>query len=102
MATKGQNTEFIDIFRKLLIGFHGARVRTLLLIVQALASVGSINLLKLAAGMKTEVDSNSNYRRIQHFILEMRFNLELLVPFLRFSFYSLNSFTTLAIVYFVW
>ncbi|MDZ4709033.1 MAG: hypothetical protein SH818_11595 [Saprospiraceae bacterium] len=82
MATKAQSTEFIDIFRGFFRGFHGARIKTLLLLVQALASLGSINLVRLAAGLKTEVDPDSNYRRIQRFIHEIQFSSESLVPFL--------------------
>jgi len=82
MAIRTQNTEFIDIFRVFFTGFHGARIKTLLLLVQALASVGSINLVRLAAGLKTEVDPESNYRRIQRFIHEIKFSSESLVPFL--------------------
>lgn len=82
MAIGLQNTVFIDTFRKFFQDFHGARLKTLVLIVQAMAAVGSINLVKVAAGMKTEVSHSSNYRRIQHFIHEIRLKPEFLIPFL--------------------
>jgi len=82
MAFAHEDREFIDIFRRFFTSFHGARLKTLLLIVQAMASVGSINLVKVAAGLKTDVSTSSNYRRIQHFIYEIRFTPESLIPFL--------------------
>ncbi len=39
MAIELQNTEFIDTFRKFFQGFHGARLKTLVLIIQAMAAV---------------------------------------------------------------
>ncbi len=82
MAFAHQDREFIDIFRSFFIRFHGARLKTLVLIVQAMAAVGSINLVKVAAGLKTNVSNKSNYRRIQHFVHEIRIHPESLIPFL--------------------
>ena len=82
MAFAHEDREFIDIFRRFFISFHGARLKTLVLIVQAMAAVGSINLVKVAAGLKTDVSPASNYRRIQHFIHEIQIKPEFLIPFL--------------------
>jgi len=48
--------------------------------VHALASVGSVNLVGLPVGLKTEVDPDNNYRWIQWFIHEIRFNSGALQP----------------------
>lgn len=82
MAPASQNTKFIDIFHSFFEGFNLARTKSLYLIVQALAAVSSINLVRVAAGMKTNVSQQSNYRRIQHFIHEIRFDQASLAMFL--------------------
>lgn len=82
MAIRTQDTEFIDIFQGFFKGFHKARLKTLLLVVQALASVGSINLVKVATGMRTDRAPSSNYRRLQRFIHDIGFDMSCLAPFL--------------------
>jgi hypothetical protein len=82
MAPVTQDTKFIDIFHSFFVGFNLARTKTLYLIVQALAAVSSINLIRVAAGMKTNVSQQSNYRRLQHFIHEIRFDQPGLAAFL--------------------
>lgn len=82
MAPITQDTKFIDIFHSFFEGFNLARTKSLYLIVQALAAVSSINLVRVAAGMKTHVSKESNYRRLQHFIHEIRFDQRSLAAFL--------------------
>ncbi len=82
MATTTQDTEFIEIFSTFFKDFHKPRLQLLFLLIQALSSVGSINLVKLAAGLKTDVEPSSNYRRIQRFIHTIRFDPACLSSFL--------------------
>lgn len=82
MATITQDTKFIDIFRSVFKDFHGARLKFLFLLIQAVSSAGTINLVKVAAALRTKVDASSNYRRIQRFIHNVRLPFHLLAPFL--------------------
>jgi hypothetical protein len=81
MAPVPQDTKFIDIFHSFFKGFNLARTKSLFLIIKALAAVSSINLVRVAAGMKTNVSQQSNYRRLQYF-LEMHFDQTSLAAFL--------------------
>jgi len=82
MATTTQDTEFINISSTFFKDFHKPRLQLLFLLVQALSTIGSINLVKLAAGLKSPVAFSSNYQRIQRFIHHIRFEPSSLAPFI--------------------
>ncbi len=77
-----QDTKFIDIFRTFFEGFNLARLKTLVELIQAMSSARSVNLVKVAAGMKSDALPDSTYRRIQRFIYDIRLDPKLLAPFL--------------------
>jgi hypothetical protein len=82
MAPITQDTKFIDIFRTFFVGFNFARLKTLAELVQAISSVRSVNLVKVAAGMHSKSLPDSSYRRIQRFIHDIRLDPKLLAPYL--------------------
>lgn len=82
MATKTQNTNFIDIVQSSFVGFNLARSKTLWQIVQAMSSTCSVNLVKIAAAMKSQTIPASTYRRVQRFIHDMRFDSSFMAQFL--------------------
>ena len=63
-----------ELSRELKIGLMGinkCRIDLITLAVISMCSVGSINLVKVAHGMLSEVKVSSNYRRLQRFIAEV-------------------------------
>jgi len=82
MAPSTQETKFIDIFRTFFVGFNFARLKTLAELIQAMSSVRSVNLVKVAAGMYNKALPDSSYRRIQRFIHDIRLDPKLLATFL--------------------
>jgi hypothetical protein len=50
------------------------------LFILSILKVGTVNLVKVAIGMSTDADANSNYRRIQRFIEQVRWCYHTLVP----------------------
>lgn len=82
MAFVTQDSKFIDIFRTFFVGFNIARIKTLSTLIHALSAARSVNLVKVAASMNTGTLQDSNYRRVQRFIHEIRFSPHLLSPFL--------------------
>jgi hypothetical protein len=59
---------------KPLLGWHGARLSFLALFLIALLRVKTINLVELATGFRTQVKTDSNYKRLQRFFKD--FNLD--------------------------
>jgi len=82
MATITQDTRFIDIFRTFFEGFNLAWLKTLVELIQAMSSARSVNLVKVAAGMRSGALPDSTYRRIQRFIHDIRLDPKLLAPFI--------------------
>ena len=82
MAIKTQDKEFIDILKSFFVDLHKPRLEFLFLMIQSITTVGTINLVKVASGIKSKIDSLSSYRRIQRFIHHIQFTSSQLVPFL--------------------
>ncbi len=82
MAPITQDAKFIAILRTFFVGFNFALLKTLAELIQAMSSARSVNLVKVAAGMKSKMLPESNYRRIQKFIHDIRLDPKLLAPFL--------------------
>lgn len=82
MAIKTQDKEFIDILKSFFVDLHKPRIEFLFLMIQSITTVGTVNLVKVAAGIKTKIDSSSSYRRIQRFIHNIQFKSSQLVPFI--------------------
>ena len=61
------------------------RVQFLYLLVRAISSVGTINLVKVAIAIQNDVSRSSNYRRIQRFIAGVSVNFDELIPFIAYS-----------------
>ncbi len=82
MTIKSQDKEFIEILRIFFAGLNKSRVGLLYLVIQAISSINSINLVKVASALKTQVNASSNYRRIQRFIHNIRFDPACLASFI--------------------
>ncbi len=54
-----------------LTGINKCRIDLITLAVISMCSVGSVNLIKVAHGMLSEVKVSSNYGRLQRFIAEV-------------------------------
>ncbi len=80
MTRKGEDKIFNDGFHPFFAKLDKRRSKLLFLIIQAMSSVGTVNLVKVAAGLKTEVSQQSNYRRIQRYIHEVRLGFGVLSP----------------------
>lgn len=57
--------------------FNLVRIKLICLFINALFKVKTINYDRLASGFETNTDKNSSYRRIQRFIAEVNFSMEL-------------------------
>lgn len=82
MAPVTQDTNLIDIFRTFFVGFNLARAKTLAEMIQALSSARSVNLVKIASGVRRKILPDSTYRRIHRFIHDIRIDPHLLAQFL--------------------
>ena len=65
---KELNNIFFDILQ-----WHQKRIEFLVLFIEALIKVRTVNLSELAEAFNTSLDKESNYRRIQRFFLEYNF-----------------------------
>jgi len=82
MAAKAQSIAFIDIFRTFFVRLNLARIKTLASLIRALSAARSVNLVKVAASMDSGKPPESNYRKAQRFIHEIRLLPQMLAPFL--------------------
>lgn len=82
MATDNKSKEFFDNFRSFFHSFDKRRITFLYLIVQAISLVQNVNLVKIACALCTDIETESNYRRIQRFMAQVRLDKVLLAKFL--------------------
>ena len=82
MISGNKDRKIFELFREYFINMDKRRVQLLFLMIQAMCTVPTVNLVKVALALKTEVSSSSNYRRIQRFIHSIRVDFTVLVPFL--------------------
>lgn len=68
---KELNNIFFDILQ-----WHQKRIEFLVLFIEALIKVRTVNLSELAEAFNTSLDKESNYRRIQRFFLEYNFSFK--------------------------
>ena len=65
-SSECKDTQLITLFKDHFSGYlQLQRVRVICLIIKALCKVRSVNFSKLSSGFDNQVDSSSNYRRIQ-------------------------------------
>ena len=82
MAIQTQDKKFFDTFKTFFKGIAKPRLEFLYLMIQSISVVSSINLVKVAAGIKSKAEVSSSYRRLQRFIHNIEFNTAQLVPFI--------------------
>ena len=82
MVSKVQDSSFFKVFLLHFKGMDKRRVQFLYLLVRAISSVGTINLVKVAIAIQNDVSRSSNYRRIQRFIAGVSVNFDELIPFI--------------------
>ncbi len=82
MVSKVQDSRFFKVFLLHFKGMDKRRVQFLYLLVRAISSVGTINLVKVAIAIQNDVSRSSNYRRIQRFIAGVSVNFDELIPFI--------------------
>jgi hypothetical protein len=79
MAT-GKNTSFAWELQQNLTTLTKPRTDLIALFILSILKVGTVNLVKIAIGMGTDVQYDSNYRRLQRFINEVRWCWTTLIP----------------------
>ena len=78
----GKNKDFAWELRTNLKNLTKPRIDFIALFIQSILKVGTVNLVKIAIGMNTSVQVQSNYRRIQRFIKEVNWCYAQLIPLL--------------------
>ncbi len=74
MISVNKDKKIFEVFREYFIDMDKRRVQLLFLMIQAISTVSTVNLVKVAAALRTEVSTSSNYRRIQRFIHSITFD----------------------------
>ena len=78
-SSESEYTQLLTIFQAHFSGFLNlARVRLICFFIESLCKVRSVNFSKLSSGFDNNVESSSNYRRIQRFFQKSELCSELL------------------------
>jgi hypothetical protein len=73
-----KDTQLITLFKSHFSGYlQLQRVRVICMIINALCKVRSVNFSKLSSGFDNQIESSSNYRRIQRFFAQVELPMEL-------------------------
>ena len=73
-----EDTQLITLFKGHFSGYlQLQRVRVICMIINALCKVRSVNFSKLCSGFDNQIESSSNYRRIQRFFAQVELPMEL-------------------------
>ncbi len=73
-----KDTQLLAVFKEHFSGFlQLQRVRVICMIINSLCKVRSVNFSKLSSGFDNQIDTPSNYRRIQRFFAEVEIPMKL-------------------------
>jgi hypothetical protein len=77
-SSECKDTQLLTIFKTHFSGFlQLQRVRLICMIIKALCKSRSVNFSKLSSGFDNQIESSSNYRRIQRFFAQVELPMEM-------------------------